>query len=57
MMATVKEQFSITRTFNASKQQVFDAFSHAEALAQWWGPVNMPIDVIKLDFRPQGIFH
>lgn len=56
-MSTVKERFSITRTFNASRQQVFDAFANAEALTQWWGPVNMPIDVIKLDFRPQGIFH
>lgn len=56
-MSTVKEQFSITRTFNAPKQVVFNAFSNAEALAQWWGPANMAIDVVKLDFRPKGIFH
>jgi uncharacterized protein YndB with AHSA1/START domain len=56
-MSSVKEQFSITRTFKASKQQVFNAFANAEALAKWWGPANMPIDVLKLDFRPQGIFH
>lgn len=56
-MSTVKEQFTITRTFNASKQQVFNAFAHAEALAKWWGPANMDIDVLKLDFRPQGVFH
>ena len=56
-MSTVKEQFQITRTFNAPKQLVFDAFTKAEALAQWWGPANMGIDVLKLDFRPQGVFH
>lgn len=56
-MSTVKKQFSITRTFKASKQQVFDAFANAEALAKWWGPAKMPIDVLQLDFRPQGIFH
>ena len=56
-MSTVKEQFSITRTFKASKQQVFDAFANAEALTKWWGPAKMPIDVLQLDFRPQGIFH
>lgn len=56
-MSTVKEQFSITRTFKASKQQVFDAFANAEALAKWWGPANMPIDVLSLDFRLKGIFH
>lgn len=49
--------FTITRTLAASKQSVFDAFSNADALAQWWGPVEAPIDVVSLDFRPGGIFH
>ena len=49
--------FTITRTLAASKQAVFDAFSNADALAQWWGPVEAPIDVVSLDFRPGGIFH
>ncbi len=56
-MQATKEQFSITRKLNAPKAVVFKAFSNAEALAKWWGPVNMPIDVLQLDFRPQGIFH
>lgn len=56
-MSTVKEQFSITRTFKASKQQVFDAFANAEALAKWWGPKGMSVDVLQLDFRAKGIFH
>ena len=56
-MSTVKEQFSITRSFKAPKQLVFNAFTNAEALAQWWGPANMGIDVLKLDFRPKGTFH
>ena len=47
----------MTRTFNAEKQRVFDAFASAEALAAWWGPVEAPIDVISLDFRPGGHFH
>lgn len=49
--------FTITRTLAASKQTVFDAFSKADALALWWGPVEAPIDVVSLDFRPGGIFH
>ena len=56
-MQTTKEQFSITRKLNAPKEVVFNAFSNAEALAKWWGPINMPIDVLQLDFRPKGIFH
>jgi len=56
-MQTTKEQFSITRKLNAAKAVVFKAFSNAEALAKWWGPANMSIDVLQLDFRPKGIFH
>jgi uncharacterized protein YndB with AHSA1/START domain len=53
----MKQSFSLTRTFNATKEMVFDAFANASALAQWWGPVEAPIEVISLDFRPEGIFH
>ncbi len=56
-MENVHPQFSIVKTFNASKKAVFEAFSSSEALAEWWGPVEAPIDVIKLDFKPGGIFH
>jgi len=51
------QQFTLTRTFNASKEMIFDAFATAGALAQWWDPAEAPIDVISLDFRPEGIFH
>ena len=56
-MQTVNQKFSLTRKFNAPRKKVFNAFSNAEALGKWWGPVEAPIDVIKLDFRPHGIFH
>ncbi len=49
--------FSLQREYKASKGEVFDAFKSAEALAQWWGPVEAPIQVLKLDFKPNGIFH
>lgn len=52
-----QQEFILSKTFNASKEMVFDAFATAEALAQWWGPVEAPIDVVSLDFRPEGIFH
>ena len=56
-METTKQEFSIARAFNAPKELVFQAFSTAEALGEWWGPVEAPIDVIKLDFNVGGIFH
>jgi uncharacterized protein YndB with AHSA1/START domain len=51
------QSFTLTRTFNAPKEMVFDAFASADALAQWWGPVEAPVEVISLDFQPEGIFH
>lgn len=56
-MSTAKPRLSLTRIFRAPKELVFDAFSNKAALAQWWGPVEAPIDVLSLDFRPGGTFH
>jgi uncharacterized protein YndB with AHSA1/START domain len=56
-METEKNRFSIVRTFKAPIDLVFGAFSDAGALEKWWGPVEAPIEVIKLDFRPGGSFH
>ena len=47
----------MTRIFDAPRELVFKAFSEAEALAQWWGPKGMTMQVAKLDFRPGGMFH
>jgi uncharacterized protein YndB with AHSA1/START domain len=49
--------FHFTREFNAPRKRVFNAFSNAEALNAWWGPIETKNSVIKLDFRPGGIFH
>ena len=49
-------QFEISRTFNAPRELVFQAFSEAERLAQWWGPKGFAIEVSKLEFRPGGMF-
>jgi uncharacterized protein YndB with AHSA1/START domain len=54
---TSAKELVITRTFKASRDKVFKAWSTEDALAQWWGPKGMKIDVVKLDFRPGGTFH
>lgn len=54
---TAAHTFTFTKTFRASQAQVFEAFANAEALAQWWGPVEAPIEVLSLDFRVGGHFH
>lgn len=47
----------LAHEFDAPKQTVFNAFSTADALGQWWGPVECKNSVITLDFRTGGIFH
>ena len=56
-METANQKFYLTRTFNAPKKAVFNAFANAEALAEWWGPVGMPVKVLSFDFKPNGKFH
>jgi uncharacterized protein YndB with AHSA1/START domain len=56
-VASTEKPFTISRTFNAPRNLVWKAWTEAERLAQWWGPKGCEIRVIKLDFRPGGIFH
>lgn len=51
------QEFTISRTFNAPRDRVWKALSEADQLAQWWGPKGSTIRVLKLEFRPGGIFH
>jgi uncharacterized protein YndB with AHSA1/START domain len=57
MTVMADTDFTISRTFDAPRARVWKAWSDPLALAQWWGPKGATIRVIKLDFRPGGIFH
>mgnify|MGYP001069943518 CR=1 FL=1 len=52
-----KTTFTLAYQFDAPQQMVFEAFSNAEALNEWWGPAESQNSVISLDFRPGGNFH
>lgn len=52
-----KDGLKIVRDFTAPKLVVFEAFSTAEAFAEWWGPVGMPVSVLHFDFQQGGKFH
>ena len=52
-----QEGLKIVREFKAPKELVFDAFSTAEAFAEWWGPVGMPVTVKHFDFKKGGKAH
>lgn len=49
--------FFISYEFKAPKELVFNAFTKAEALNEWWGPEHTRNSVVSLDFREGGIFH
>lgn len=51
------QEFTFSRTFDAPRQLVWDAFTQAEHLAHWWGPKGCEIEVAALDVCPGGQFH
>ena len=50
-------EFVITRVFNAPRNAVWKAWTEAEHLKQWWGPVGFSMIACTVDLRPGGLFH
>ncbi len=48
--------FIISRTFSAPIDLVWQAWTDAEYLKQWWGPVGFSLIVKRFDLRPGGMF-
>jgi uncharacterized protein YndB with AHSA1/START domain len=46
----------ITRTFDAPRALVFDVWTTAEHIAQWWDPSRAPLASCEVDLRPGGAF-
>jgi uncharacterized protein YndB with AHSA1/START domain len=46
----------ITRTFDAPRTVVFEAWTKAEHVRQWWDPSGTPLTVCEIDLRPNGVF-
>jgi uncharacterized protein YndB with AHSA1/START domain len=51
------EAFVISRVFDAPRERVWQAWTQAEQLKQWWGPRGFKVHTCKVDLRPGGIFH
>jgi uncharacterized protein YndB with AHSA1/START domain len=56
-MTDTDQDFVVTRVVKAPLARVWRAYSEADQLAKWWGPKGAGIRVLKLDFRPGGMFH
>lgn len=50
-------ELRLERTFAASPEVVWSAFTQAQHLAHWWGPAGCRIEVLSMDFQPQGHCH
>lgn len=48
---------TIEREFNAPRSLVFQVYSDAEHIKQWWGPRGWEVTACNLDFRPGGVWH
>jgi uncharacterized protein YndB with AHSA1/START domain len=46
----------IRRAFEAPQAVVFDAWTKAEQVMQWWDPNGVPLAVCEIDLRPNGRF-
>lgn len=53
-----RNNFTITfeRTFAASREQVFDAWTKPEHIKYWWDPSGAPLSECAVDLRPGGAF-
>jgi len=50
-------EFTITRTYEAPRRLVFEAWTTPEHLRHWWGPTGFDIDVAAFELKPGGVFH
>jgi uncharacterized protein YndB with AHSA1/START domain len=49
-----EREIVMTRTFDAPRALVFEAFSKPEHISHWWGPAGATMPVCDMDFRPGG---
>jgi uncharacterized protein YndB with AHSA1/START domain len=55
--ATPSKELVITRTFDAPRALVYQAFVDPDQIAQWFAPIgwSVPRDTIEIDPRPGGV--
>lgn len=53
---TADREIVITRTFNAPRELVWQAWISPEQIAQWWGPTGFTITTHEMKVRPGGVW-
>ena len=51
---TAKREVLLTRTIDAPRKLVFEAWTDPKHMAQWWGPKGFTNPVCEIDARPGG---
>jgi uncharacterized protein YndB with AHSA1/START domain len=54
---SVADELIITHVAAAPRELVFQAWTEADRLAQWWGPAGMELVSCEIELRPDGLFH
>lgn len=55
--ANAATEFVFTRTFDASREDVWNAFTQPEHLKHWWGTPGSRIEIARHELKPGGLFH
>jgi uncharacterized protein YndB with AHSA1/START domain len=50
-------ELAMERTFDAPRELVFEAWTDADHLKQWWGPRTYPASYCSVDLRVGGAWH
>ena len=51
---TAERTLSITKKLKAPLEKVWAAWTEPEHIAAWWGPKDMPVTIVKHDFKIGG---
>ena len=50
---TSERELTVTRTINGSARNVFEAWTDADLLKQWWAPKSFPITLLSCETDPR----
>ena len=51
---TADREIIVTRLFDAPRERVFEAWTGAEHIGEWWGPDGWTIKTHSMDVKPGG---
>jgi len=55
--ANAGTEFVLNRTFDASREDVWNAFTRPEHLKHWWGTPGSSVEIVHHELKPGGLFH